>query len=76
MEFGLTTPKDAAFRARVRRLLTIPMPVSFVRLAELILIERLEPILNKKRVRSGFGGATYDAAVFGEVLGGPKLGAT
>jgi len=58
----------AALVARQCMLVIIPMPLPFVARAELILIERLNPRLNKKRSKSGYNGSAYDMTVFGEIL--------
>ena len=58
----------AALAARQCMLVIIPMPSQFVAPAERILIERLNPRLNKKRSKSGYGGAAHDMIVFGDIL--------
>jgi hypothetical protein len=69
---GCPTFEQAAQIAKECTLLIIPMPQQFVRLAELILIERLNPGLNKKKHKSGYATAKYDLSVFGDILQGEQ----
>ena len=60
--------EKAALIARECTLLLIPMPQEFVALAELVLIERLNPKFNKRRPKSGFASVAHDHAPFGKIL--------
>jgi hypothetical protein len=63
-----TSFAEAANVAKDCMLILIPIQSEFVKIAEKVLIERLNPKLNKRKSKSGYAGAVFDSISFGQVL--------